>query len=171
MANWRKKSTATPIPQIKHELKRIIGQITNQGFQVYRQRGRKITDTSLERYWYINKQNGKTKYCINKDHPLYKILLHLLPEEEMSVLNSYLEDIERYIPVDSIVAQAMESPHDINQRDEGDITAKINNCILEMKNMNLNDDDIFSFLSKCEGFSENIDLIKQVLEASDDKWL
>lgn len=93
----------------------------------------------------------------------------MLPEEEMSVLNSYLEDIERYIPVDSIVAQAMESPHDINQRDEGDITAKINNCILEMKNMNLNDDDIFSFLSKCEGFSENIDLIKQVLEASDDK--
>ena len=164
-----KKSTATPIPQIKHELKRIIGQITNQGFQVYRQRGHKITDTSLERYWYINKQNGKTKYCINKDHPMYKILYHSLPEEDMNILNSYLADIEKYIPIDSIIAQAMEKPHDINQFDGCNVITKINNCILEMKNMNLSNDDIFSFLSKCEGFSENINLIKQVLEDLDDK--
>ncbi len=164
-----KKSTATPIPQIKHELKRIIGQITNQGFQVYRQRGHKITDTSLERYWYINKQNGKTKYCINKDHPMYKILYHSLPEEDMNILNSYLADIEKYIPIDSIIAQAMEKPHDINQFDECNVITKINNCILEMKKMNLSNDDIFSFLSKCEGFSENINFIKQVLEDLDDK--
>lgn len=164
-----KKSTATPVPQIKRELKRIIGQITKQGFQVYRQRGCKITDSSLERYWCINKKNGKTKYCINKDHPLYKLLLNSLTEEDMTVLNSYLDDIERYIPVDSIVAQAMESPHDINQHDEYDIAIKIKNCILEMKKINISNDDIFAFLSQSEGFSENIEIIKQILEELNDK--
>jgi len=158
-----KKSTATPVPQIKRELKRIIGQITKQGFQVYRQRGCKITDSTLERYWYVNKQNGKTKYCINKEHPMYKMLLHSLTEENMSILNSYLEEIERYIPIDSIVAQAMENPHELSQLNDIENDEKLKVSIQLLKENNIDDSDIINILSKSEGFSNNIDRIKYLL--------
>ena len=159
-----KKSTASPVPQIKEELGRIIKKITAEGVKIYQQRGRKISNSSLCTYWQENHKNGKIKYCINKEHPLYETLKHSLKEEEMNILNLYLNEIERYIPIDTILAQKMSAPHDIQQDDEEYSEERLRNCIIGMKNINLSNEQIIEFLKNSQGFSHDIDKIKNILE-------
>jgi len=159
-----KKSTAMPVPQIKEELKRIIGRITAQGFKTYKQRGNRIKDINTIRYWSLSLQNGKIKYKINKEHPRYALLKNILEETEMYMLDEYLEDIERFIPIESIIAKAMETPHDILQNDCEYDDKKIKEIINKMKQLNLEKDLVLNMLENAEGFKNCIDKIKVILE-------
>lgn len=110
-----KKSTATPIPHIRKDLKRIIQQVTDRGAKTYSSRGKKISDKNVIRFWQLmTTHSGNARFVLNQDHPLYQELLTV--QDDSSFLIAYLRGIEAYLPLETIQAQLQQSPHDLDQR-------------------------------------------------------
>lgn len=112
-----KKSTAKPAIYIKEALKRTINQITVIGSRPYTGRGRKLEDKTTERYWQLHcDQNKKMSFKLNKDNEIYKILIKSLSQTQKELLEIYLKQIEECLPLDSILAQLQQKPHDLIQK-------------------------------------------------------
>ena len=65
-----KKSTAAPIPEIRDDLRRIIGQVTERGSRTYSHRGRKIDDKTVIRFWQLKAGTETKQFSLNQDHPM-----------------------------------------------------------------------------------------------------
>jgi hypothetical protein len=110
-----KKSTASPVSEIKKDLKRIIQQVTVKGSRPFTGRGKKIEDKSTTRFWELRSENNKIHFAINRQHPLIQNLESKLEEEQENLLNVILMGIESYLPLDAIVAQLNSNPLKVKQ--------------------------------------------------------
>lgn len=114
---WRidiKKSTATPISEIRGDLSRIIGQVTEKGSRTYSGRGRKIADKTVIRFWQrLINPDGRVRFALNQDHPLYRELVSA--QQAPTLLETYLAGIQAYLPLEAIQAQLQQSPHELDQ--------------------------------------------------------
>lgn len=109
-----KKSTATPIPEIRGDLSRIIGQVTEKGSRTYSWRGRKIADKTVIRFWQrITSPDGKVRFAVNKDHPLFRELASA--QSDLTLFEAYLAGIQAYLPLEAIQAQLQQNPHELDQ--------------------------------------------------------
>lgn len=159
-----KKSIASPAPQIKNCLKRIIKEFTEQGFRVYQQRGTIVSkkDGTIK-FWDVKHSNGQIKYILNKSHPSYIVLKNSLDEQSFELLENYLQFVEEYMPIDSIAAKMMDNPKEIQQKDtvisEQDIVGYIDN----LKNINMSNDDIFNTVSNIDAYKPYIEFIKSYI--------
>lgn len=109
-----KKSTATPIPEIRSDLTRIIRQMTEKGSRTYSVRGRKITDKTVVRFWQLIATPGDgIRFALNTEHPLY---LELSAKTDADLLATYLAGVQAYLPLEAIQAQLQQSPHQIDQQ-------------------------------------------------------
>lgn len=114
-----KKSTAKPISSIKDQLKKIIKEITLVGSKVYTGRGKKIEDKNIEKFWNLYaEENGKISFRLNLENKIYKKLIENLTENEMELLEMYLNYVQDYIPLNAILAQLQQNPHKVVQRNE-----------------------------------------------------
>lgn len=154
-----KKSTAHPIPELKKDLKRIIGQVTKEGARPFTKRGRKITDKTITRFWEIIPIDNEFRFCLNRTHPIYNKLLQNLSTESIYWLNTYLKSIEAYLPLESIQSQLQQNPHELKQK-----KALSNNDIIELvkalKKSGL-DDEYIEKLLKTEIFKNNKNLLQK----------
>lgn len=112
-----KKSTASPIPELRTELKRIISKIKIKGSRVYTRRGAKIKEKGIERFWELIPVDGKLRFAINRTHPVYSSICENLHESNTDQLDFYLNGVEAYLPLEAIQAHLQQSPHNISQRD------------------------------------------------------
>lgn len=112
-----KKSTASPIPELRTELKRIISKIKIKGSRVYTRRGAKIKEKGIERFWELIPVDGKLRFAINRTHPVYSSICENLHESSTDQLDFYLNGVEAYLPLEAIQAHLQQSPHNISQRD------------------------------------------------------
>lgn len=159
-----KKSVATPAPQIKDCLRRIIREFTEQGFRVYQQRGTIVNKRdNTVKFWDIKHSNGQIKYILNKSHPSYVILKNSLDEQSFELLENYLQFIEEYIPIDSIVAKMMDNPKEIKQKDLNVCEQDIINYIKQLQATNISNEDILTMLQNIDVYREYIDFIKEYL--------
>lgn len=111
-----KKSKASPSPEVRSELKRIIKKVTVQGSRPYSGRGRRIRDNNTTRLWCLVPHNEKISFELNQDHPSYTAVMNELNDNQTTIVNQYLKAIQSYIPIEAIQAQLQERPHDIDQK-------------------------------------------------------
>ena len=159
-----KKSVASPAPQIKTCLKRIIREFTEQGFRVYQQRGTIVNKREhIAQFWDVKHSNGQIKYVLNKAHPSYIVLKNSLDEQSFDLLENYLQFVEEYIPIDSIVAKMMDNPKEIKQRDLEITQQDIVDFIKQLQAIDIADDDIFTTLKNIEAYKDYVEFIKEYI--------
>lgn len=111
-----KKSTASPVSEIKKDLKRIIQQVTIRGSRPYTGRGKKIEDLTTTRFWNLtNVKKDEINFVVNREHPLIKTLINEIDDEQQKRLSVILMGLESYIPIDAIIAQISTDPLKVNQ--------------------------------------------------------
>lgn len=114
-----KKSIAKPADYIKENLKRIISQISVLGSRPYTGRGKKIEDKYTEKFWTLFAEtNQKMSFKLNLENKLYESLKVSLNESQKEILDIYLEEIQENLPLDSILSQLQQNPHNIIQKTE-----------------------------------------------------
>ncbi|MGL5982364.1 MAG: ATP-binding protein [Cetobacterium sp.] len=114
-----KKSTAKPADYIKENLKRTISQISVLGSRPYTGRGRKIEDKKTERFWNLIHETNKTiNFKLNYNNKVYQNLNDSLSASQKEILSLYLNQIQEFLPLDSILAQLQQNPHDVIQKKE-----------------------------------------------------
>lgn len=123
-----KKSTASPMPEIRKDLKRVISEVTREGVKPFTGRGRKIKDKTVTRFWQIIADDKTFHYGLNKEHPIYKKLLKDMPKDVSNLFKSYIKGLEVYLPLDSIQSSLQQTPYKLNQENimqESEVSALI----------------------------------------------
>lgn len=110
-----KKSIARPDPNIVNDLKRIISQITEKGSRPYTGRGRKIEDKTVERFWTLCSLGDTIQFALNKEHPILKHIEEQLGDGARELLETYLNGLQAYLPLDAIQAHLNHNPYKIHQ--------------------------------------------------------
>lgn len=112
-----KKSAASPVEEIKNDLKRIISQITEKGSRPFTGRGKKIKDTTVNKFWHLVPINGDIRFVLNQTHPLFERLKSALDKTNIDLLNLYLKGLQAYLPLEAIQAQLQQNPHNVKQEE------------------------------------------------------
>lgn len=111
-----KKATAKPIKEIKEQLKNIIKISTEKGSRLYTGRGKTISDPTVIRFWDLQRDNNKLRFIINKENPIYKKIFEYVSDKEF--LKNYFLQLQEFLPLDAILAEMQNNPHNINQVSE-----------------------------------------------------
>lgn len=147
-----KKSIAHPTSEIKSDLKRIIGQITEKGSRPFTGRGKKIEDKTTIRFWQLVADNNGFKFALNEKHPLLEKLISGLSNDALEILNLYLKGVQAYLPLETIQAHLQQNPHKIVQ--ETVLSAdEVNELVKTLKSSDLEKEFIASLL-KTEIFKD-----------------
>lgn len=152
-----KKSTASPIEEIKNDLRRIIRQIAEKGARTFEKRGKKIEDKSTIRFWHIIPVENNFRFALNNDHPVYEELISELSARQEVLLDIYLKGIQAYLPLEAIQAKLQQTPHQIQQ----DVALSKNDLarLAEIIKTSGLDKEYIQELLKTELFNKNKDLI------------
>jgi hypothetical protein len=139
-----KKSTAKPAPEIRKLLATAVAQAKEKGWKVYKQRGSKISDSKVIKFWNVVVTANETKFSLNKKHPLFSAVCRLSDNTEM--LDAYLAGIEKYIPLDAILSYLQENPFHIKQESS------------------ISDDELCKIIDKLRESGVSEDFINSVLD-------
>lgn len=143
-----KKSTAKPADYIKENLKRTVSQISVLGSRPYTGRGRKIEDTKTEKFWNLIHETNKTiSFRLNYNNKVYQALIDNLNEKQKETLLLYLNQIQEFLPLDSILSQLQQNPHDVVQKRNYSNDEK-NELLEKLKTLGLDE----SYLNSLETF-------------------
>lgn len=135
-----KKSTAKPADYIKENLKRTVSQISVLGSRPYTGRGRKIEDTKTERFWNLVHETNKTiNFRLNYNNKIYQTLIESLNKNQQEILLLYLNQVQEFLPLDSILSQLQQNPHDVVQKKEYSGDQK-NKLLEKLKTLGLDED-------------------------------
>ena len=113
------KSTATPPPAVRENLKSIIGKIEDRGRQVYLSRGRKLKSNAAHPFWVRTVREKKVEYTINRKHPAVEHLTRTSFQKEISSLLKFIESAFPYEMAYTDCANGMEKlDEELKQTDE-----------------------------------------------------
>lgn len=152
-----KKSTARPNNIIKKELHRIIDKVLKQGTRIYTGRGKMINtmDNSIP-FWSSKIDENEIKFVVNKEHPFFNLIKEY--STDASLLESYIQSLAAYLPIQLIHSHLVSNPQKINQNsllsdDELDELAN------KIKTLNL-DENFLQSLMDSGVFKDKGDLLK-----------
>lgn len=91
-----KKSTATPPPAIRSQLKRLVQRTLEPSERAHKYRGRKTNDTKLVPVWSLYEDRDEFRYEINREHPLVQTSIGGGSAADMELL---LELVESTFPI------------------------------------------------------------------------
>lgn len=97
-----KKSTASLPDLIKKNLINIVENTVGRSERVYKYRGRKVDNDSLQHIWNKVDNRGKYQYLINRELPMFKILESRLDEEGIEYLDSFIRVVEDSFPYSAV---------------------------------------------------------------------
>lgn len=112
--DWRidiRKAQARPPEVVREALSKIAEDVRRIAREVFLHRGRRIERNSSDqvaRIWEIGPPDAARRYRIRRDHPLVKILAEQLADRT-DILDSFIELLERTVPVDRIWLDAVDS--------------------------------------------------------------
>lgn len=127
--DWRidiRKAQARPPEAVREALSKIAEDVRRVAREVFVHRGRRIErDPSdrVARIWEVGAPDAARRYRIRRDHPLVRIISQQLGDQT-KVLDSFIELLERTVPVDRIWLDAVDggSPPKV-QSDQMDYSA------------------------------------------------
>ena len=125
-----KKSSAKIPDKIKEQLKISIKDSIGRSKREVKYPGTKEQEAEFPLWRRVDLHGGNVKYEINRDdNPLYNKLVEILDDNQMSILNAYLDKIEQYIPKGLIVSDNADSINILNSGEQLDENAEIEQVI------------------------------------------
>lgn len=97
-----KKSTASPPPQVRRELKRLTDKMIEPSGRVQRFRGRKVQKDDITRVWQLNVERDSFSYQINRSNPAIQALVETYPASTLNSIDALLRVIESSLPLHDI---------------------------------------------------------------------
>jgi hypothetical protein len=83
------KSEVSPPVVVKNRLKTLIGEISDKGKRVYKQRAVTLQNKTKFPIWKrVLKENNKVKYAVNDEHPLIQSVLNEVAEDKQKLILS-----------------------------------------------------------------------------------
>jgi hypothetical protein len=107
-----KKSRATPPPQVRDTLRRIIYKIIDQSKLVYQGRSHRLNHQHNQPLWERrgNRERTAVFYRINNEHPLLKAFQQQLDTKQSSLFSQIMGLIEQAIPIEAIYSDYASHP-------------------------------------------------------------
>ncbi len=110
-----KKSRAHPPYQVREQLKKILGKITEQSINIHKKRGKKLFDSNTMPLWLRFATHSGISYELNRKHPLIIGGAELIEENEKKNFNELLKLIESSIPIESIYSDYSQNPKEFEK--------------------------------------------------------
>ena len=149
-----KKSSAKIPDLIKEQLNISIRDSIVRSKREVRYPGTKELSSTYPIWKRISLHGGEVKYEINRDdNPIYKTLISTLTDEQVQLLNSYLDKIEEFIPKGLIISDSADSLKILNSEDQLDEDKLINEVISNAK-ISSNPALSVELLLQCQGFEK-----------------
>lgn len=164
-----KKSSAKIPDVIKEKIKIAIEESVTKSKRVIRYRGEKEGKSEMPIWNRIKDRDGFVKYEINRENPLLNILNDSLGENELKVLESFINQIECYLPKGRIQNDNADSINIINSSDDIEESKLIEDVIhylsmfpIAQRAMQL------SKILKCEAYLKISDKSNLILECMEE---
>lgn len=150
-----KKSSAKIPDVIKEKIKAAIEESTIKSKRVIRYRGDNEAKSDCPIWNRIKDREGFVKYEINRNNPLLSILLNSIGKNEANILESFLSQIESYLPKSRIQNDNADAINIINGDEDIEETMLIQNIIdcLSLFPEAIRESQL-DILLKCEAYSK-----------------
>ncbi len=135
-----KKSRANPREPIRGRLRQIMLGSLDVGSRSYKGRGKAIENKNIVQFWQIIPDGKNLRFGINREHPLYKLLLENESSQEY-LLDAYIKGLEAYLPLSAIQSHILNNPHSIKQEDAIS-PDEIKSLLDELNKSGVNEDSI-----------------------------
>lgn len=147
-----KKSTAKPAQELRIKLKKIVENISVKGSRPYTGRGKAISNKKIVKFWEMIPEDGTFRFGINKTNPIINNFILGLSGNQREEFSNIVDMLEGYLPLESIQAQLIENPKNIEQKKHLDLE-KMRIFIDELRAKNV-DEDFIEKLIKSEIFRD-----------------
>ena len=108
-----KKVSAQLPEEARTTIKRLLSRFSSPSKSVYKRRGAKQTTAAYYPMWNSIKDNGFTRYEINREHPTIRALRESLENDEVEQLNYVLSAIESGFPLDALFVDLSNMPESV----------------------------------------------------------
>jgi hypothetical protein len=111
------KSKAKPNSIIRKDLKSTLDFIKPKGTRIYTGRTTRTNFDNVIHLWDYKprRDNNKFALSINRNHPLIDFIQDEVSEEVFEVINTVFDGIEKFLPIETILAQLVSDPKVIDQ--------------------------------------------------------
>jgi len=148
---------AKPPNGIRGDLRAVIKSATRVGRGVIGGR-RVVKNRTKTMFWNVVRydNNERFGYSINKKHPLYKELIDSIDEDQAQLLSIYLNELQKYLPVEDINRSLIHTPHDFDQKNSASINKQdLEDLIEKLKQSGLSKEAVENLLA-AEGFDKDL---------------
>lgn len=105
-----KKSRAYPPHQVREQIRKIIGRITDGSTRVIKGKGKKLYESVPKPIWQRTAVSGSIEYSLDRDHPVISAIKQSLEQNDSKRVEEVLSIIESSIPIESIYTDFTVSP-------------------------------------------------------------
>lgn len=150
--------SVTPPNGIRNDLRAVIKSATKVGRGVVGGRKRFIKNKTKTMFWDVVKYGDEDKfgYSINKKHPLYVELIDSINKDQVHLLSIYLNELQKYLPVEDINRSLIHTPHDFDQKNSASINKQdLEDLIEKLKQSGLSKEAVENLLA-AEGFDKDL---------------
>ncbi len=149
-----KKSRAYPPHQVREQIRKIIGRITDGSTRVIKGKGKKLYESTPHPIWQRTALPGSIEYSLDRNHPVIDAIKRSLEQSDSQKVEEVLSIIESSIPIESIYSDFTVRP----QHFEGAKSLEDSEIISRLE-------DIWSLLSTSQNittkdFSEIVSSVK-----------
>lgn len=161
-----KKSTASIPDMLKNKLKDIAVNTVGCSERVYRYRGRKVNTDDMVHIWNVYDERGKIQYLINRELPIYKILVDSLDEKGIGYLDTFLKVLEDAFPYGDVYYRMAKDNNSIsNNTLEVQQAYKVaEDMINGLKQIGGDVEQFLKNMDKLDFFVKYPDVVKQIRE-------
>lgn len=161
-----KKSTASLPDVIKKNLVAIVENSVGRSEKVYRYRGRIASQDNLYHMWQTVDNRGKFQYQINRESPIYKMLVAKLDEKELHYMDSFIKTLEDTFPYGDVYYRLAKDENAVEQKgmDFEEVYKVAEDMISAYRSMGGDVKQFLGTLDKIDYFVKYPDVVKKVRE-------
>jgi hypothetical protein len=105
-----KKSRAYPPHQVREQIRKIIGRITDGSIRVIKGKGKKLYESTPHPIWQRTALPGSIEYSLDRSHPVINAIKQSLEKSDNQKVEEVLLIVESSIPIESIYSDFTVSP-------------------------------------------------------------
>lgn len=136
--------------------------------KVYRYRGRKVKDDNIIHTWDVIQNRGKYEYKINRNMPILKNLEESMDEDQINLMESYLNLVEETFPFGDVYCRAAQNEMNLekkNNNDEEEAFQLAENTVQQLMQIHGNVKEFIESMKIMEPFSNYPDVVTRIKEA------
>lgn len=163
-----RKSKANLPYMIKKNLANIVLKSVEKSEKVYRYRGRKVREDNIIHTWDVIQNRGKYEYKINRNMPILKNLEDSMDEDQINLLESYLNLVEESFPYGDVYCRAAQNEMDLEKKGSSEKEKAFqlaDNTVQQLLQIHGNVEQFIESMKIMEPFSNYPDVIIRIKEA------